>query len=533
MQKEKRRESILKGTGIFLLLFFIHFVRNGSAQTWNSEIGCIVYSHCSSCHRPGGIGPFSLMSYFEASQRKNMIAQSVQTRMMPPFPPDQSKRKLAHANTLTQNEIDAIVNWAGNNAPLGSGSEPEPPVFSSANEISNPDVVRKIPTYTVNTAAGDDYRVFVLPVENVQEKFIEAIEVVPGNREIVHHVLVFSDTSQIPLQLDAADPGPGYSSFGSSGSPSANLVAGYAPGQKAYVFPPGFGARLLPNSYLCLQIHYPKGLINQTDSTSIRIRFHSSNQGIRQLLVAPVLNHSGSLSNGPLFIPANSSRTFFSSAYVPIDFTVTGINPHMHLLGQSIKAYGVTPDGDTIHLIDVPKWHFHWQGFYNYPKPIRIPAGTFLFGEAHYDNTVGNPYNPNSPPQDVSAGEGTADEMMLIFFIFAPFQPGDTSIVVDDGSHWEHDSLSCTMVTATGKKPDEQGRIIVFPNPASGKLMIRSQEVIQCIRFRNAEGRTIKEAHPGSVQFETGISEFPEGLYWTEIMSASGFIRREKIIVNR
>lgn len=518
---------------LLLVYACLMFFSNGFGQTWNSEIGCIVYSHCSSCHRPGGIGPFSLMSYFEASQRKNMIAQSVQTRMMPPFPPDQSKRKLAHANTLTQNEIDAIVSWADNNAPLGSGTEPEPPVFSSVNEIANPDVIRKIPSYTVNTPAGDDYRVFVLPVENAQEKFIESVEVVPGNREIVHHVLVFSDTSQIPLQLDAADPGPGYSSFGSSGSPSAILVAGYAPGQKAYTFPPGFGARLLPNSYLCLQIHYPKGLVNQTDSTSIRIRFHSSNAGIRQLLVAPALNHSNSLANGPLFIPANTSRTFFSSAYVPIDFTVTGINPHMHLLGQSIKAFGVTPDGDTIHLIDIPKWHFHWQGFYNYPKPIRIPAGTFLYGEAHYDNTAGNPYNPNSPPQDVGVGEGTADEMMLIFFIFAPFQSGDTSIIVDDGAHWEHDSLSCTMVTSAGNETNEQCRFLVYPNPSSSKLLIQCTDVIQSIRFRNAEGRMVKEAFPGTHQLEMEIAELPEGLYWTEVISESGVVKRQKVIISR
>ena len=518
-----------------LLLAFLLLLPSfrGFCQTWNSEVACIVYSHCSSCHRPGGIGPFSLMSYFEASQRKNMIAQSVQTRMMPPFPPDQSKRKLAHANTLSQNEIDAIVNWADNNAPLGSGSEPEPPEFTSVNEIANPDVIRKIPTYTVNTPVRDDYRVFVLPVENAQERFIESVEVVPGNREIVHHVLVFSDTSQIPLQLDAADPGPGYSSFGSSGSPSATLIAGYSPGQKAFNFPPGFGARLLPNSYLCLQIHYPKGLLNQTDSTSIRIRYRSSNQGIRQLQVAPVLNHSSSLFNGPLFIPANTSRTFFSSAYVPIDFTITGINPHMHLLGQSIKAYGVTPDGDTIHLIDVPKWHFHWQGFYNYPKPIRVPAGTMLYGEAHYDNSSGNPYNPNSPPQDVSEGEGTADEMMLIFFIFAPFQPGDTSIVVDDGAHWEHDSLSCTMVTAAGKKTIEHSGIHVFPNPASNKVLIQSPEIIQRLRFHNAEGRVIKEAFPDANQFETRTSEFSDGLYWTEVLSESGNIHRQKIIISK
>jgi mono/diheme cytochrome c family protein len=133
------RKQIGKLTGILLHLLLLQF--SSQAQTWNSEIGCIVYSHCSSCHRPGGIGPFSLSSYFEAFQHKESIAQSVQTRMMPPFPPDQAKRKLAHANTLSAQEIDAIVSWAENNAPLGTGAEPELPVFTSENEITDPETI--------------------------------------------------------------------------------------------------------------------------------------------------------------------------------------------------------------------------------------------------------------------------------------------------------------------------------------------------------------------------------------------------------
>ncbi len=336
-----------------LLILAILLSLNSAGQTWNSEIACIVYSHCSSCHRPGGIGPFSLMNYFEASQRKNMIAQSVQTRMMPPFPPDQRKRPLAHANTLSESEISAIVNWADNNAPLGTGAEPEAPHFSATSEINDADLVRRIPTYTVNTPGQDDYRVFVVPVNNPTDMYIEAVEVIPGNREIVHHVLVFKDTSHVPLQLDAADPLPGYSAFGSTGSPSAQLIAGYVPGQKAYYFPPGFGSRLLPNSYLCLQIHYPAGISNALDSTSIRIRYRDN--AVREMRVDPVLNHTSSLQNGPLFIPANTTKTFYSQAISPGNYTLAGISPHMHLLGKSIKAYGIKPNGDTIHLIDIPE----------------------------------------------------------------------------------------------------------------------------------------------------------------------------------
>ena len=505
---------------ILPILFCLCSILPAFPQTWNSDIGCIVYSHCSSCHRPGGIGPFSLMSYFEAFQRKDMIAQSVQTRMMPPFPPRQDRRPIAHANTLSQTEINAIVAWAGNNAPLGSGNEPPAPEFTSAAELENPDFEGRIPVYNVNTPVNDDYRVFVIPVENSSEKFIEAVEVIPGNREIVHHVLVFTDTSRIPMQLDSADPGPGYSSFGSSGSPSAVLLAGYAPGQKAYFFPPGFGGKLLPGSRLCLQIHYPGGLSNQKDSTSIRLRYRSSTNGIRELFVLPALNHGNSLLNGPLFIPANTVKTFYSQTYVPADVTVTGINPHMHLLGKSIRAYGIKPGGDTIHLIDIPEWHFHWQGFYNFKKPVFLPQGTILRGEATYDNTISNIYNPNSPPQNVSQGEGTADEMMLIFFIFAPFQAADTSLVVDAASHWPHDLLACSSVTGLDLPPsgEEEKEL--------------PQEEVQSWMILSADGRRLMNAIAEGQNPEESIRKLPAGLYGLRLQYSNGKIQCRKIFIS-
>lgn len=510
---------------LFIFSFLFLLVNVPMAQTWNGEVGCLVYSHCSNCHRPGGIGPFSLMSYFEAFQHREMISQSVQSRMMPPFPPDQRKRQYAHANTLTKAEIDAIVSWAGNNAPLGSGTEPSPPQFTDAAEIGDPDVVRQIPAYTVNTPAKDDYRVFVLPVGNTAEKFIEAVEVVPGNREIVHHVLVFSDTSQIPLQLDAADPGPGYSAFGSSGSPSAVLFSGYVPGQKAYFYPPGFGARLLPNSYLCLQIHYPKGLSNETDSTSIRIRYRSSSTGVRELLVLPALNHSNSLLNGPLLIPANTVKTFYSQAFVPLNFTLTGISPHMHLLGKSIRAYGLKPNGDTIHLIDIPEWHFHWQGFYNFKKPILLPQGTILKGEATYDNTISNVNNPHSPPQLVGLGEGTTDEMMLITFFGAPFQVGDTSIIIDQNTHWTHDSLSCSGITT--------GRTVITKPEWNNISEFLSTESPQRWALYQSDGRLLYTGVSSSLKQTLKLQKLNPGFYCIRTEeSGSGRIQSFRFQVN-
>jgi hypothetical protein len=451
----------------FILLFLLLFsFKNSKAHTptWTDGIACIIYAHCTSCHNPKGIAPFSLTRYEDVFANRFSIAASVQAGSMPPFPPSQKNRKYAHANSLSAHEKQEILEWVNNFAPLGDADNiPAPPVYNSNFQMNEPDLILQIPNYTVNTN-NDLYRVFVLPLNNLQQLFIKQIEIVPGNRNIVHHALVFQDTSSIPVQLDMNDPLPGYSAFGSTGSSSSKLITGYTPGQGVIEYPPGFGAALLPGSNLCIQIHYPGGISNKVDSTQIRLKFGPNT--LRNITTVAALNHTSSLLNGPLFIPANTVKTFYSKIRVPTNRTITGVMPHMHLLGKSIKSFAVTPVGDTIHLVDIPEWDFHWQGFYTFQKPVLIPAGSELFGEATYDNTSNNIHNPNSPPRDVRQGEGTDDEMMLIYFNLASYLPGDTSIIVDTSSHFAHKN-NCDP-NGLNVNVDE---ISIFPNPTNDVLM--------------------------------------------------------------
>jgi hypothetical protein len=448
-----------------ILLAFFQISARAHTPTWTEGIACIIYSHCTSCHNPKGIAPFSLTRYEDVFANRFSIAASVQAGSMPPFPPSQDKQKYAHANTLTQHEKDEIIQWVNNFAPLGDANNiPTPPVYNDGYQMTNPDQVLQIPTYTVNTTS-DLYRVFVLPINNSSQQFIREIEVVPGNREIVHHVLVFQDSSSIPLQLDNNDPLPGYTAFGGTGSPTSKLITGYTPGQGVFKYPPGFGVMVMPRSYVILQIHYPGGISNQTDSTQIRIRYGPGT--LRNMNTTPALNHNNTLTNGPLFIPANTVKTFYSQLTVPTNRTVTGVMPHMHLLGKKIKSYCIKPNGDTIHLVDIPEWDFHWQGFYQFQKPILIPAGSVLYGEATYDNTSANIHNPNFPPQDVRQGEGTGDEMMLIYFNVANYQPGDTSIIIDTLSHLTHYN-HCS----NEGEPIPASTVTIYPNPTDGYFII-------------------------------------------------------------
>ncbi|MFM7710500.1 MAG: T9SS type A sorting domain-containing protein, partial [Ferruginibacter sp.] len=436
----------------------------------------------------------------------------------------QEKQQYAHANTLTQHEKDEIMQWVNNFAPLGDANQiPVPPVYSNDYQMTSPDQVLQIPSYTVNTT-NDHYRVFVLPINNSSQQFIREIEVVPGNREIVHHVLVFQDSSSIPLQLDNNDPLPGYTAFGGTGSPTSRLITGYTPGQGIFRYPPGFGVLVLPRSYIILQIHYPGGISNQTDSTQIRIRYGPGT--LRNMTTVAALNHNTSLTNGPLFIPANTVKTFYSQLTVPTNRTVTGIMPHMHLLGKKIKSYCIKPNGDTIHLVDIPEWDFHWQGFYQFQKPILIPAGSVLYGEATYDNTSANSHNPNFPPQDVQQGEGTDDEMMLIYFNVAPYQPGDTTIIIDTASHLTHHN-GCT----NEGNPNPASTVTIYPNPADGYFIIDGLSSSFDIILYSASGQEVLIQKNLNGRSTVHTNSLPTGTYYLEIRSMNNPLYYKVVMV--
>jgi hypothetical protein len=430
----------------YLVLAAIGVALNLSAQnsehtpTWTDGIACIVYSHCTNCHNPGGVAPFSLLTYNDAFQNRQSIGASVAAFSMPPFPPADQPKKFAHANTLTAHERAELIDWVANFAPLGDANAIPPiPSFSSGPSLTQPDVQLRVPNYPVNTTQ-DLYRVFVLPLNNSTDKFIKTIEVVPSNRAIVHHALIFQDTSSLPMQLDANDPGPGYTAFGGTGSATSTLITGYVPGQGAFEFPAGFGSKVLANSNLLIQVHYPGFVSNQIDSTEIRIVY--TNGTVRNVTTSPVINHIQNLVNGPLVIPANQLKTFKAVRTVPYNLTLTALMPHMHLLGKSFKA-GLVHNGDSTQLVHIPDWDFHWQGFYTFKTPIFLPQGSSVWAEVTYDNTSANWNNPNSPPQTVTAGEGTGDEMLLLYMNLSGFQAGDTLLNFDPSPHWDHDSASC------------------------------------------------------------------------------------------
>ncbi|MBK9146742.1 MAG: T9SS type A sorting domain-containing protein [Flavobacteriales bacterium] len=501
-----------------------------SAQTptWSDDVACIVYSHCAPCHHDGGPAHFSLMSYADGYWWRNEMRDATQARLMPPWPADEEYRPLAHERLLTQDEIDIIAAWVDGNAPEGNAqSAPAPPVFSNEPVISNPDITAIMDEYAIPSSTADLYRCFVLNINNPSDSWITALEVVPGNREMVHHVLVFQDASGQAQILDAQDPAPGYTSFGGIGVAGADLIGVWVPGSEPFYTPPGMGIKLLANADIVIQVHYPATTDVEIDSTRVNIELGTA-PFMRELAIDAILNHDN-MTNGPLVIPANQVLTFNQQYTVPVNATITAIGPHGHLICRSLKSWAVKPGGELVPLIDIPQWDFRWQDIYAFRNPIYLPAGTVLHSEGVYDNTSANPSNPSSPPQLVTAGEATTDEMFLFFFAWTLGLPSDESIVIDNGAHAAH-HLDCETSFSVGVEDVSAVPIRIMPNPAAERITI-SGAAGSAMRMFDAAGRVVHTASITMEEASIDVAALRRGAYIVELLHRDGLKQRATVVL--
>jgi hypothetical protein len=513
------------------ILFFVFALCSlatyGQTPTFSENVAPIMYAKCDYCHYSGGIAPFSLVTYQDATSQMYSITAQVENHIMPPWPPDPKYSHFIHERTLTANEQKTITDWINNGAPEGDKSKlPPMPDFSVVSSIGTPDISAKVPKYTVNSDQ-DVYRCFAIPVNNVDQHFISALEIVPGNKKIVHHVLVFYDTTGACQRLDNQDPEPGYSGFGGVGSNSAQLIGGWVPGATPIIYPKGMGGRLAKNAVIVLQVHYAGGNNGESDSmTTLQIRY-SRETHVREVFLDPVLNHYTSMVNGPLYIPANTVKSFTERYRVPIDVSVLSVAPHMHLIGKTMKVYAIAPTKDTMPLIKIDDWDFHWQGFYAFPKLVHVKAGTTLYAEATYDNTTNNIDNPNNPPKDVSVGERTTDEMMLTYFAYMYYQPGDENIVLD-------------TTGITGIAPQEtSNEIEIYPNPAGQSFALQfnfaEPQTVNADLY-SLEGKKIATLAQnykaaGICTISCHTSSLSSGTYIVKVVTQEGGVLTKKIVV--
>ena len=367
----------------------------------------------------------------------------------------------------------------------------------------------------------DLYRCFVLDIDNPADTYITGMEVIPGDRSIVHHALVYQDTSGQAHVNDDADPGPGYTSFGGIGVDDAKLVGIWVPGADPYFTPAGMGIKLLAGADLVIQIHYPATEEEALDSTRVNIQL-SPGGFVRDLAIDPILYHlPPSLTDGPLVLAPNEVRTFHEQYSVTFPATITAIGPHSHLLGERMKAYAVRPGNDTVPLIDIPDWDFHWQGLYSFRHPIYLPAGTVVYGEATYDNTADNPDNPNTPPDWVWLGEQTTNEMMLFYFAWTIGLQSDENIVIDDSPHQAH-YQDCVVDFNIGMDEARVPTALdVWPVPAHDVLTVASTGQGSEVRLIDVSGRiALRERIMNSSQ-RLDVAGLARGTYVIELRTNS------------
>ncbi|HWE96603.1 MAG TPA: hypothetical protein VG269_21770 [Tepidisphaeraceae bacterium] len=379
--------------------------------TFNKDVAPIVFDHCASCHRPGEVAPFPLLTYADVKKHAKEIDQVITSRQMPPWRPEHGYGDFIGERRLTDGQIDTLEGWLKSEKAEGNAADlPATPKFPQGWQLGEPDLVVKMPeAYTVKAEGRDEFRIFVLPLNLTEDKYVEAVEYRPGNRKIVHHALLYLDTSGRAKQLDDADPLPGYGHGGGLGFMPSGGLGGWAPGVTPRRLPDGIGRLVKKGSDLVLQTHFhPSGKV-ETEQSTVGLYFAKKTP---QKLFISTMQIAGRLD-----IPAGEKNYETSRSFVvPTDVKLAGVFPHAHLLCKEVQVTATLPDGKELSIIWIKDWDWDWQDEYLYQHPIDIPQGTKVFMRFRYDNSADNPRNPTTPPRRVRWGEQTQDEMALVFF---------------------------------------------------------------------------------------------------------------------
>jgi peroxiredoxin len=360
--------------------------------TYSAEVAALLQKKCQSCHRPGQVAPFSLLSYDDARKHAAMIHEVLEDRRMPPWHADPRYGQFANDRTLSTGERATLLAWVEQGTPLGNPSEiPPAREFPEGWTIGKPDVVFEIPEpYYVPAQGVVAYVHFMVPTHFTEDKWIQAAEAVPGDRSVVHHIVVYL--------LDPSKIRPGE-------RPKPQHFCGYAPGDLPTVLPEGTAKRIPVGTNLMFQIHYtPNGKV-RTDRSKVGLIFAKS-KPTREAFTIGIANPDFLLQPHKDNVPVASSFT------VPADTRLLSFLPHMHLRGKDFR-YSVTRPGESPQVVlSVPSYDFAWQTYYVLSEPMMLPKGSRIDCFAHFDNSEKNPYNPD-PSQLVRWGEQTFEEMMI------------------------------------------------------------------------------------------------------------------------
>jgi hypothetical protein len=385
------------------------------APTFSHDIAPLLYRRCVSCHHSGGVAPFPLLSFADTAKRATLIAQVTAKHYMPPWLP--AEPAFQHELKLTEDEIALLARWAGAGAPEGDARAiPPPPQFTEGWGLGKPDLEAGMPAaFSVPAEGADLYQCFVIHAPSTRDRWVRALDIRPGNSRVVHHVILFQDTTRTARQRDT---GGGYPCFGTPGFLPARGLGGWTPGALPARNPDDIPELLHGAADLVLQIHYHPTGKPETDRTRLALYF-TDQPPKRRLMDIP-------LGSSRIDIPAGERAYKVTDHFtVPVDVDAIGVIPHAHYVCKTMYAYAVLPGGARRTLLRIPDWNFNWQQQYRYAAPVRLPEDTEVIMEFTYDNSASNPRNPNHPPARVRWGPGTTDEMAGLHIEVVPVRSED------------------------------------------------------------------------------------------------------------
>ena len=369
------------------------------SPTFYGEVDSILFGHCVNCHRPESSAPFSMLNVEDASANAQMIAEVVRNESMPPWYASSNHGKFQNDPSLTRKERSTLLRWVETGCAAGkiTSASPVPKPPSGKWRIGEPDlVITMLEQHSIPATGFVDYRYAVLPHLFLNETWVEAFEIKPDNRSVVHHCNMAYATA-------------------SGGASEETFITGYVPGGQPLDlgrFDNGVAYRIPKGSGLGLQIHYTTTGKEEKCRIQVGLRYprNKVNKQFRHFLLDP---------RGFNITPNDPAYEIRSSRTLAQDSTLLGLFTHMHVRGRDMTFFAITPDSKRETLLQIPNYNFEWQlGYEIEPGARRLSKGDVVEAVAHFDNSAFNPYNPDHN-KTVRYGPQTVDEMFngFVFFV--------------------------------------------------------------------------------------------------------------------
>jgi len=403
-----------------LIGFFLVAVGLHADVTFHRDVLPILQAKCQGCHRPGEVAPMPFLTYANVRPWAKSIRAAVTAKVMPPWFAGSGSEKFSNDPSLTSGQIETLTRWADAGAPEGNPADaPKPLRFVDGWNIGDPDAVVSMPQpYSVPAKGVVEYQHIVVPTGFTEDKWVKAVEIRPGNRSVVHHVVVFV---RPPNSRWLRDAKPGVPVTDAKQTIRTlpieeipEFLLSYTPGRP----PSGLGegqARFIPaGSDIVFQLHYTPSGKDTDDQSKVGMVF--AKQAPRERIVTlPIVNNTFVIPPGS---PAHRVDAWASLAG---ETRLLRMIPHMHLRGKAFEVRMVDNDGERT-LLRVPKYDFNWQNAYELAQPVPLREGARIELTGWYDNSPNNPHNPD-PKAEVRWGDQSWEEM-LVGYVDISVKPG-------------------------------------------------------------------------------------------------------------